>query len=92
MPSRIGLFTHRPRKKKGQASTVASYTEVATAADLTARILALGGKRAGLMRRDRDGTTHLEGEMFEPAKLNAVHFEWLTATPAQFQTRGVFYD
>ncbi len=92
MTSRIGLFTHQEKKKKGQPSAAATYVEVATAAELAAKITALGGKRAGLMRRDRDGTTALEGEMFEPSKLNAVHLEWLAAKPGDFQTRGVFYD
>lgn len=92
MTTRIGLFTRQAPKKKGQPSTTATYIEVATAADLAAKVLALGAKRAGLMRRDRDGTTHLEGEMFEPAKFNTVHFEWLAAKPPEFQTRGVFYD
>jgi hypothetical protein len=92
MTTRIGLFTHREKKKKGLPSTDATYVDVATAADLAAKIIALGGKRVGLMRRERDGTTKLEGEMFEPAKINAVHLEWLAAKPEEFQTRGVFYD
>jgi hypothetical protein len=92
MTTRIGLFTHQDRKKKGLPSTVATYVDVATAAELAAKIIELGAKRAGMMRRDRDGNTQLEGEMFEPTKLNAVHLEWLSAKPADFQTRGVFYD
>jgi hypothetical protein len=92
MTTRIGLFTHREKKKKGLPSTDATYVDVATAAELAAKIIALGGKRVGLMRRERDGTTKLEGEMFEPAKINAVHLEWLSAKPEEFQTRGVFYD
>ena len=92
MTTRIGLFTRQPAQKKGQPSSVATYIEVATAAELAAKVLALGAKRAGLMRRDRDGITHLEGEMFEPAKFNNVHLEWLAAKPPEFQTRGIFYD
>lgn len=66
--------------------------EVADAADLVGKLSELGATRAGLMRRDRDGTTHLEGEMFAPAKLGPVHLTWLTEKPAEFQTRGLFYD
>ena len=92
MTTRIGLFTKNPKNKKGQPSSVATYIDVAPPAELSAKITALGAKRAGLMRRDRDGNTTLEGEMFEPTKFNNVHLEWLAAQPPEFQTRGVFYD
>jgi hypothetical protein len=92
MTTRIGLFTHRQRQKKGQPSADATYVEVATAAELAAKVLALGAKRAGLMHRDRAGTTQLEGQMFPPAELTAEHFQWLTAKPTEFQVRGLFYD
>jgi hypothetical protein len=92
MTTRIGLFTHRLRRKKGQSSTVATHVDVDTSAELIAKLIELGAKRVGMMRKNRVGKTHLEGEMFEPAKINAVHFEWLAAKPPEFQTRGVFYD
>lgn len=92
MSTRIGLFTHRQRQKKGQPSAEATYVEVATAAELAAKVLALGAKRAGLMHRDRAGTTQLEGTMFAPSELSEEHFAWLTAKPTQFEVRGLFYD
>jgi hypothetical protein len=92
MTTRIGLFTHRESRKKGQASTTTDYVEVTNAADLAAKVAALGGKRVGLLRKDREGTTHLEGDMFPTANLTDKHMTWLTEKPAEFQTRGLFYD
>lgn len=92
MTTRIGLFTHREKKKKGQPSSTAIYVEVGTVAELSAKIVALGAKSAGLMCRDRAGATRLEGKMFEPGELSATHFAWLTAKPEAFETRGIFYE
>ena len=92
MTTRIGLFTHKEKIKTGQPSSTAIYVEVSTAAELAAKVVALGAKRAGLMCRDRAGVTRLEGKMFEPAELGAKQFEWLTAKPEAFETRGVFYE
>ena len=92
MTTRIGLFTPRKRRKKGQSSTITTYVEIATAAELAAKVIELGAKRAGLIHRDRDGNTTVEGEMFAPSTLNAKHLEWLQAKPVEFQTRGLFYD
>jgi hypothetical protein len=92
MTTRIGLFTPRKRRKKGQTSTTTTYVEVATPAELTAKMIALGAKRTGLLSRDRDGNTEVQGEMFAPTALSDKHLAWLTAKPAEFETRGLFYD
>lgn len=92
MTHRIGLFTQRQKTKSGQPSTVATYVDVADAAQLVSKLNELGAARAGLMRRDRDGTTHLEGDMFTPPQLGKLQFTWLTDKPTEFQTRGLFYD
>lgn len=89
---RIGLFTPRKRRKKGQSSTTTTYVEVVTAEELSAKLTALGAKRVGLIRRDRAGETQPEGEMFAPSGLKTKHLEWLSAKPAEFETRGLFYD
>jgi hypothetical protein len=92
MTTRIGLFTPRKKRKKGQSSTVTMYVEITTPAELAEKVIGLGGKRAGLICRDRAGNTEVQGEMFAPAALSAKHLEWLTAKPEEFQTRGLFYD
>ena len=92
MTTRIGLFTPRKRRKKGQSSTVTTYVEISTPAELAAKVSALGGKRVGLLCRDRAGNTEVQGEMFAPSTLDAKHLEWLMAKPVDFQTRGLFYD
>ena len=38
MTTRIGLFTHRPQKKKGQPSTVATYIDVSNSAELVTKV------------------------------------------------------
>jgi hypothetical protein len=89
---RIALYTPRKRRKKGQTSTTTSYVEVGTAQELSAKLVALGAKRVGLLRRDRAGETKEEGEMFAPSALTAKHLTWLTAEPKEFEIRGLFYD
>ena len=89
---RIGLFTTRERKKTGQSSTVTLYVEASTPAELSARLAELGAKRAGLLKRDRTGTTSLEGKMFAPSEVTEQHLAWLAEKPAEFQTRGVFFE
>jgi hypothetical protein len=92
MTTRIGLFTPRQKRKKGQTSTVTTYVEIATPAELADQITGLGGKRVGLISRDRDGNTEVQGDLFAPDALTAKHLAWITAKPAEFQTRGLFYD
>jgi len=92
MTTRIGLFTPRKHRKSGQTSTVSMYVEIATPAELAAKVIGLGATRAGLMARDRAGDTHVQSEMFAPADLNAKHLEWLTAKTEEFETRGLFYE
>lgn len=92
MSIRIGLFTRRAKKKEGQASTTATYVEVSNLAELAAKVAGLGAKEVGLLRRDRAGTTTLEGKMFPAGELAASHFEWLSAKGTEFETRGLFYD
>lgn len=92
MSIRIGLFTRRAKKKAGQASSTATYIEVSSHTEISAKLAELGAKEVGLLCRDRTGNTTLEGEMFKVADLKASHFEWLSAKPAEFQTRGLFYD
>ena len=88
---RIGLFTENSAKKKKATTTVTSYVDVATAQDLITKLVELGAKRVGLLRRDRLGATHLEGAMLPPTGLKPEHMEWVTAKPDQFETRGIFY-
>jgi hypothetical protein len=90
--TRIGLFTPRKKRKKGQSTTVTIYVEVVSAEELTSTLTGLGAKRVGLIRRDRAGETKAEGEMIAPSALTAKHLKWLAATPAEFETRGLFYD
>ena len=92
MTQRIGLFTPNKRKKKDAPTTTTTYIEVADAADLEGKLTALGAKRIGLLCRDRTGATRLEGAMFEPAGLEATHLKWLADKPAEFETRGLFYE
>jgi hypothetical protein len=89
---RIGLFTPRKRRKKGQSSTVTTYVEVVTAEELSAKLAGLGAKRVGLIRRDRAGEATAEGEMLPPGALAAKHLKWLSAQPEEFETRGLYYD
>src|SRR4051812_8343378 len=91
MSKRIGLFTENAAKKKKGTTTVTSYVDVATAQDLITKLVGLGAKKVGLLRRDRLGSTHLEGTMLSPTDLKAEHVDWLTAKSEQFETRGVFY-
>jgi hypothetical protein len=93
MNKRIGLFTEVTSKKQkaGPRTTDASYVDVAGAPDLVEKLAALGAKKVGLLRKDRNGTTHMEGSMLAPADLNEEHLDWLTAKPAEFETRGVYY-
>jgi len=93
MKKRIGLFTSKTaRRKKGDATTTASYVEIEEIPDLKERLASLGAKRIGLLQRDRLGNTHLQGTMFSPADLNSEHVDWLTGPVEEFQTRGLFYD
>jgi hypothetical protein len=93
MKKRIGLFTSRKfPKKKDDTTTTTSYVEVDTPAELAAKLTALGAKRIGLLRRDRLGETHLEGEMFSPSDLTARQVDWLAGVAPQFETRGLFYE
>jgi hypothetical protein len=92
MTTRIGLFTPRKRRKKGQTSTETTYVEVGTPAELAAKVVALGAKRTGLMSRDRAGNTQVQGEMFTPAEISDKHLAWLSAKSEEFETRGLFYD
>lgn len=89
---RIGLFTPRKRRKKGQSSTVTTYVEVVTAEELASTLAGLGAKRVGLIRRDRAGESKAEGELMAPSALSAKHLKWLSATPVEFETRGLYYD
>jgi hypothetical protein len=94
MNKRIGLFTDIGAQKKKNATTrttTASYVDVASAKDLVEKLVGLGANKVGLLRRDRLGTTHLEGKMLSPSELNDSHVEWLTAKAEGFETRGVYY-
>lgn len=92
MSKHIGLFTPVARKKKGGPTTTTVYVDVETAADLVKKLVELGAKRAGLLSRDRLGTTRLEGTMMPVTELKAEHLDWAMAKPAEFETRGIFYD
>ncbi len=92
MNKRIGLFTPIARQKKDGPTTTTTYVEVSTAAELGAKLAALGAKRVGLLCRDRFGTTRLEGTMFAVADLKDEHVEWASAKSTDFETRGLFYD
>jgi len=92
MKTRIGLFTHVKRKKKGGPTTTTTYVEIGAASELSEKLAALGAKRVGLLCRERTGTTRLEGKMFAPAELGADHLKWLTEKTAVFETRGLFYE
>ena len=89
---RIALYTPRKRRKKGQTSTTTSYVEVDSAQDLSTKLLALGAKRVGLIRRDRAGETKAEGDLFAPSAITAKHLNWLKADPKEFEIRGLYYD
>ncbi len=91
MNKRIGLFTDVTKKQKSGRTTTASYVEIMAAQDLAEKLLGLGAKKVGLLRRDRLGTTHLEGSMFAVADLKQEHVEWASAKPEGFETRGIFY-
>ena len=92
MNKRIGLFTENAAKKKaGRRTTDASYVEVDGAKDLIEKLAGLGAKKVGLLRRDRNGTTHMEGAMLAPDGLDESHIKWLTAKPETFEIRGVYY-
>lgn len=93
MSKRIGLFTENPspKKKKSTATTTVTYVDIETAQDLITKLVGLGAKKVGLLRKDRVGTTHLEGAMVAPADLKDEHVSWVTAKPEQFETRGIYY-
>jgi hypothetical protein len=92
MSQRIGLFTElgTPNKKSAR-TTSASYVDIETAKDLADKLVGLGAKKVGLLRRDRLGETHLEGAMLAPTDLKDEQLKWLAAKPDQFETRGVYY-
>ena len=92
MSKRIGLYTERPttKKKKG-ATTTTTYVDIDTAQDLITKLISLGATKVGLLRKDRVGTTHLEGSMLAPSDLKEEHLSWLTAKPETFETRGLYY-
>lgn len=92
MNKRIGLFTPVARKKKNAPTTTTSYVEITTAKDLVTKLVALGAKRVGLLRRDRLGTTQMEGTMFPVSDLKDEHVDWAAAKTKEFETRGLFYD
>lgn len=92
MNKRIGLFTPVARKKKNAPTTTTSYVEIAAAKDLVTKLVALGAKRVGLLRRDRLGTTRLEGTMFPVSDLKDEHVDWAATKTNEFETRGLFYD
>jgi hypothetical protein len=92
MKSRIGLFTPVARRKKGGPTTTTSYVDVSAANELTEKLGALGAKRAGLLCRDRFGTTRLEGKMMNVSELTDEHIKWVTAKSPDFETRGIYYD
>lgn len=89
---RIGLFTPRKRRKKGQPSTVTTYVDVITAEELAAKLTALGAKRVGLIRRDRAGESRAEGPLMPPGALTSKHLKWLDSEPGEFETRGLYFD
>ena len=92
MNKRIGLFTDAAKKKKaGARTTDASYVEIAGAPDLVEKLTGLGARKVGLLRKDRNGTTTMEGAMMAPADLSEKHVDWLTAKPTEFEIRGVYY-
>ncbi|MEO5960831.1 MAG: hypothetical protein ABIR80_17110 [Opitutaceae bacterium] len=93
MKKRIGLFTSKNTKKKHDATTTTtSHVEVDTVAELTAKLTQLGAQRVGLLRRDRLGATHLEGEMMAATDLKVAHLDWITGKAPEFETRGLFYE
>lgn len=92
MNKRIGLFTHASAKEKTARTSTASYVEIIAAADLAEKLAHLGAKRVGLLRRDRQGVTHLEGAMFAPTDLKEEHVDWVVAPTPGFETRGIFYE
>jgi hypothetical protein len=89
---RIGLFTPATHAKKGSPTTTTTYVEVVEIADLAEKLKGLGAKRVGLLKRDRLGTTQLEGSMFTLDQLKPEHLTWVSTKPAEFETRGIFYD
>jgi hypothetical protein len=92
MSQRIGLFTELGTPNKRSARTTsASYVDIENAKDLADKLVGLGAKKFGLLRRDRLGETHLEGAMLAPTEVKDDHLKWLTAKPDQFETRGVYY-
>ncbi|HUR59054.1 MAG TPA: hypothetical protein VM029_15170 [Opitutaceae bacterium] len=91
MNKRIGLFTEAAKKKKNGPTTTASYVDIIAAADLTEKLVTLGAKKVALLRKDRLGTTHIEGKMFSVSELKDEHVTWVTARPEHFETRGIYY-
>src|SRR5688572_22036231 len=79
MNKRIGLFTDADRKKQKKTgqTTKTSYVDIVAAQDLAEKLQGLGAKEVGLLRRDRFGTTHLEGKMFPVAELKEEHVDWV---------------
>lgn len=93
MPRRIALYTELDRKPKHtKKTTTASFVEVAVAKSLVVQLAALGAKKVGLLRRDRFGTSHLEGEVMAVDQLADAHLAWLGGKAADFESRGLFYS
>ena len=93
MAKRIGLFTpSKVKKKKDARTTTTFYVEVDSIEDLVVKLSEHGAKKVGLLSRDRIGETHLEGKMIVPAELTAKDFEWLSAKPKEFGTRGLYFE
>lgn len=93
MATRIGLFTpSKVKKKKDPRTTTTFYVEVDSMTDLVAKLAEHGAKKVGLLWRDRTGETHLEGKMTVPAELTEKDFDWLSAKPKDFQTRGLYFE
>jgi len=92
MTTRIGLFTHAKKQKKGGRTTENIYVDIDSLDALSAKLNELGAQQVGLMSRDRTGTTHLEGKMFPVAELKETHLSWLSSKPEQFATRALFFE
>ena len=92
MSTRIGLFTHAPKKKKDSKTSKSLYVDVESLEALYGKLAELGARQVGLMCRDRTGGTRLEGKMFAVPELNDRHLAWLRAKPEQFETRALFFE
>jgi hypothetical protein len=93
MPHRIALYTELERKPKHtKKTTTTRFVEVDDAKSLITQLGALGAKRVGLLRRDRFGTSHLEGEEMAVDQLTDKHIAWVGSKAPEFESRGVFYS